>query len=258
MKHRSVIAFVIVAAALVAAPQLSHDLQALRGSLASRLHVELLHAFLNMPAGAPTAAAPAAFRSPQTLLASCTKGRAAGPAAKPGRVAPRTQRAMIDNPQNDPIIQKGGAAKGAPAAEIAAALPEALFEAEVAMIIPPDAGIGPHAVQSVHAYRSAALEGAKRARVEAESERAATFAARSEVANVEWRKVGEELSRRVNLGTPGAYEFRVVHDGQKMKVVKVKCAECPAPAPRLPRAPRQVAAGGPRTAPPPPAPADGE
>src|SRR5215213_7775129 len=84
MKHRSVIAFVIVAAALFSLPQLSHDLQALKGAVGARLHRELLHAFLNLPAGEPTSAAPVA-RTNENLLASCPQGKSGAAVAKSGK-----------------------------------------------------------------------------------------------------------------------------------------------------------------------------
>src|SRR5215213_8192589 len=84
MKHRSVIAFVIVAAALFSLPQLSHELQAMKGAVGSRLHRELLHAFLSLPAGGPTAtAAPSTAAPAERMLASCTNQKSG---AKPGRV----------------------------------------------------------------------------------------------------------------------------------------------------------------------------
>lgn len=51
MKHRSVIAFILIAAALFAAPQISHDLSALKSAIGARLRGEILHAILNLPAG---------------------------------------------------------------------------------------------------------------------------------------------------------------------------------------------------------------
>src|SRR5688572_15771235 len=91
MKHRSVIAFVIVAAALFSLPQLSHDLQALKGAVGARLHRELLHAFLNLPAGEPAAAA-TAERPAETLLASCPNAKS-GPEGIKGRKANARSRA---------------------------------------------------------------------------------------------------------------------------------------------------------------------
>src|SRR5205085_8522525 len=82
MKHRSVIAFVIVAAALFSLPQLSHDLHELKGAVGMRLHRELLHAFLNLPADEPTAVATPVMRPAESLLASCPRARSAASGAK--------------------------------------------------------------------------------------------------------------------------------------------------------------------------------
>src|SRR5215213_68217 len=113
MKHRSVIAFVIVAAALFSLPQLSHDLQSLKGAVGARLHSELLHAFLNLPAGEPTAVVAPAGRPAESLLASCPQEKSGAAASKSGKAGGRAegrtggksfeQSAMIGDPAHDPI-----------------------------------------------------------------------------------------------------------------------------------------------------------
>ena len=266
MKHRSVIAFVIVAAALFSLPQLSHDLQALKGEVGARVHRELLHAFLSMPAGEPVSAA-TAVRPAETLFASCkeaksgsagTKGRRAAASVRP---AEKTfeQRAMIGDPVNDPVVS--GAKTGLKEADnIVAALPEFKVESEVAMIIPPDTGIEPRALSNALGARDAArVKSNEFRRVEAEGLRVAYFAAaRLDAKGAEWQKSAEEAMRNFNGSVPGAHEFRVVRDGAKTRVLKLKCAECPAPAPRAPRPPRQVASSWPLPAPAAPAETAGE
>ena len=261
MKHRSVIAFVIVAAALFSLPQLSHDLRALKGEVGARLHRELLHAFLNLPAGEPTAAAPAA-RPAETLLASCTKEKSGAPAAKTAKVEARgridsraggktvEQSAMIGDPVNDPINNLASVGIEKAAGKAAAALPEFKVETEVAMIIPPDSGIDPRGFASALASSEATREEAKQLRFEAEGLRVAyATAARFEAKGPEWQKATQDAVRKLNGSLPGAYEFRVVRDGAKAKVLKFKCGDCPATAPRAPRAPRQVPAGAPLPSP---------
>lgn len=250
MKHRSVIAFVIVAAALFSLPQLSHDLRALKGAVGMRLHRELLHAFLNLPAGEPTAAAPAAPMA-ETLLASCPQERSGAQAAKSGkvgasgRVEGRTggksfeQSAMIGDPANDPINNVASADIEKAAAKAAASLPEPRVNAEVAMIIPPESGIDPRGLVSTHTARDVARVEADRLRV------AYTTATRFEANGSEWQRATGEAVRKLNGSLPGIYEFRVVRDGAKVKVLKVKCGDCPATAPRTPRAPRQLPASAP-------------
>jgi hypothetical protein len=257
MKHRSVISFVIVAAALFSLPQLSHDLRALKGEVGARLHRELLHAFLNLPAGEPTAAAVPVARPAETLLASCPTERLAAPSTKSakvesrgrveGRAAEKTfeQSAMIGDPASDPINNVASVDIEKAAAKAAASLPELKVETEVAMIIPPDSGIDPRSLATARASSDAAREGSQQLRVEAEGLRVAYTDARFETQSPEWQKVTEEAVRKLNGSLPGAYQFRVLRDGAKTKVLKFKCGDCPATAPRLPRAPRPVAAGMP-------------
>lgn len=70
MKHRSVIAFIILAAAFVAAPQVSQDLSSLKSALGARIRGEILHAFLNLHANEGAGEAETR-RTAQTMLASC-------------------------------------------------------------------------------------------------------------------------------------------------------------------------------------------
>src|ERR1051326_1639274 len=141
MKHRSVIAFVIVAAALFSLPQLSHDLQSLKGAVGARLHRELLHASLNLPAGEPTSAAPVA-RTNDNLLASCPKERSGAATARTGKPASNgraegktfEQSAMLGDPAHDPINQVASVEFKEAADEVVAPQPEVKAEtAEIAM-----------------------------------------------------------------------------------------------------------------------------
>ncbi|HEX7316536.1 MAG TPA: hypothetical protein VF297_21725 [Pyrinomonadaceae bacterium] len=248
MKHRSVIAFVIVAAALFSLPQLSHDLKALKGAVGARLHRELLHAFLNLPTGEPSAAAPVA-RAAEPLLASCPREKSgatwkASRAGASARAEVRTggkdfeQNAMIGDPARDPINQ----GKHDEIKEVAEAFVASLsaVEAEVAMITPPSNSIEPP--RAAPTAGGGARVDADRLRVEADGMRVAyATAVRFEANGTELRKALDEATRKLNASAPGAYEFRVVRDGAKTKVLKFKCNECPASAPRVTRLPRQVA-----------------
>ena len=258
MKHRSVISFVLVAAALFSLPQLSHDLQALKGAAGARLHRELLRAFLNLPAGDSVAAAPVA-RPADTQLASCPQERSGAPATRAfktgttGRVEGRAtdkrveQTAMIGDPAQDPINQVASIEVLEAADEVVASLPEVLVKTEVAMIIPPESGIDPRGVASALASTDVARVETDKLRFEADGLRVAyTTAARLKVNNAEWQKATEDTFRKLNRSLPGAYEFRVVRDGAKSKVLKFKCSECPL---NLPRAPRQLPVVAPQPAP---------
>lgn len=254
MKHRSVIAFVIVAAALFSLPQLSHDLSALKGEVGARVQRELLYAFLNMPAGEPTATAAPVARPAETLLASCTKERSGAAVERSGRTSVRAegrtagksveQSAMLGDPVNDPINHVAGADIEKALGNVFKSLEEVKVETEVAMIIPPDGGIDPRGAAS-----DVARVEAQQFRAEAEGVRVTyATAARFDAQSPEWQKATEEAVRKLS-GATGALEFRVVRDGAKTKVFKFKCNECPAPAPRLTRLPRQVAMTVPLPAP---------
>ena len=257
MKHRSVIAFVIVAAALFALPQLSHDLHALKGAVGARLNRELLHAFLNLPVGEPTAAAPVA-RPAETLLASCTQGRSAAPAAKSarveasGRVEGRDngksfeQRAMIGDPAHDPINQVGAVELEKAAEEVVKSLTDVKVETEVAMIVPPEHGIDPRGIARALNSDDVARVESDRRRVEANRLRVAYATAAGLQENGEWQREVEDSFRMLNGSLPAGYQFRLVRDGAKTKVLKLKCGQCPS---TLPRAPRPAPAALPLPAP---------
>lgn len=226
MKHRSVIAYVIVAAALFAAPQLSHDLRNLRSALDSRVSVGLMRTFLSLPSAEGAAARVGAPRPAETQLASCPKQ---GPAAKQRKAGPARaevraaevegdELAMIEPPMLEP--------------------PPHASSREVAMIIPPDGGIDPRDVARAVAGASALRAEAVESHELAEKVRVGFVAARFEVKGGEWRKAGEAL-RNMETTLPGSYELRLDRNGSKAKVLRVRrapSASCPpAPAPRAPR-----------------------
>lgn len=253
MKHRSVIAFVIVAAALFSLPQLSHDLSTLKGEVGARVHRELLYAFLSMPAGEPTAAAVPVERPAETLLASCTKERSGKASSRvEGRAEGKSvnQSAMLGDPANNPINHVASARIEKAAGRAFKSLAEVKVETEVAMIIPPENGIDTRGVASALASSDVARLEAQQFRAEAEGLRVAyAAAARFEPQSPEWQKITGEAMRKFNGSAGGTYEFRVIRDGAKTKVLKFKCNECPATAPRLTRLPRQVALTVPLPAP---------
>jgi hypothetical protein len=253
MKHRSVIAYVIVAAALFSLPQLSHDLRALKGAVGAHLHRELLHTFLSLPVGEPSAAV-RAERPAEPLLASCPRELSGAKAAKAARVGASgraegradgkgfEQSAMIGDPARDPINNVASVDIEKAAGKAVKSLEEVKVETEVAMIIPPESGIDPRGVARALASNGGARVEADRFRAEAEGLRVAyASGARFEANGPEWQKAVEDATRKLNSSLPGVYEFRVVRDGAKTRVLKFKCSECPSTAPRLPRAPRQVA-----------------
>lgn len=253
MKHRSVIAFVIVAAALFSAPQLSHDLQSLKSGLGARLRGELLQAFLSLHP--EDAAAPAGRGAARSLVASCSKNKADAPAAK----------AKKDEPRAAAESKSEGTADEVPAAELAvitatesaaerleafgeAVATRAEAAAELAMIIPPDAGIEPPALARANATGAKARETAAQKYREAEHLRRVTFVStRFHGGQAEWHGQAEEALRKLSETLPGNFDLRLEGNGAKSKTVKVikRAVEAgrpaAAPAPRAPRLPGMVA-----------------
>ena len=149
---------------------------------------------------------------------------------------------MLGDPVNDPINHVASARIEQVVGKAVETLEDVKVETEVAMIVPPEMGLDPRGVAGALASSDMARVEAQQFRAEAEGLRVSyAVAARFEAQSPERRKVSEETVRKLNGAVGGAFEFRVVRDGKQMKVLKFKCGECPATAPRLTRLPRQVA-----------------
>jgi hypothetical protein len=275
MRHRSVIAFILIAAALFAAPQISHDLLTFKSTLGARLRGELMNALLSLPSDGGSVA-PASRRA-ETLLASCVRAKADAQAVKSkkndshanaesrsdaaprmeARAAdsPREQLAMVFNPSRAPEAWRAELSRGnaelfrnspdAVVGRAAGSLRRGRTEGEVSMIIPPGSGIDPLAFADSHAFESTVRDGALQKRKVAEELRRVAFvAARFDGKNIEWQKPGDEALRKLNETLPGTYEFRLNRDGATRKVLKGRRTGStgrPCTAPRAPQAPGQVA-----------------
>jgi hypothetical protein len=225
MKHRSVIAYVIVVAALFAAQQLSHDLESFRSALGTRVNAGLMRTFLSLPSAEDATERVGEARPAETQLASCPKQR---PAAKQRKIEPARAEA------------RGAEVRGGESAMIEPPMLEPPHGSlrEIAMIIPPGSGIDPHAMARAAADASATRVETEQTFRLVEQVRAGYVAARLEAKGGEWRKV-EEALRNVEAPPAGSYEFRLDRDGSKTKVLKVKRVGappcCPPPARRAPR-----------------------
>jgi hypothetical protein len=154
---------------------------------------------------------------------------------------------MLGDPAHDPINQVASVEVKEAADEVVAPQPEVKVEtAEVAMIIPPDSVNVPLALSNTMTSTDVARLESDKLRVEAGGLRVAyTTSARSEVQGAEWQKATEEAVRKLNAALPGTYEFRVVREGVKTRVLKFKCGDCPSSAPRAPQQPRRLPAAPP-------------
>lgn len=104
MKHRSIVAFVLLAATLAAVPQASQDLSELKSALAARVRTEIRSAFLNLNGrGGGTQTAP---RSTQHTLASCTNSPAS-PGAKRSSATARAA-AQVEAPADFEVVGPAG------------------------------------------------------------------------------------------------------------------------------------------------------
>lgn len=194
MKHRSTHIFILLAALLAAAPQVSQELSALRNAASRHVKAAIINAFLDLQAGAAARPAPAVA---DAQLASC--GAAEGqPAAKKsaGQSRPATQvevHARREVPaEATEEVRADVAMLADPALELAAAraeLPAQAFEfdlhdvkvmpgSELAMLTPPDAEIE-------EARAAAHREAAEVRRAAARLKRAER--SKREAASVAWR-----------------------------------------------------------------------
>jgi hypothetical protein len=260
MKHRSVIAFIIIAAALFAAPQISHDLSALKSDVGARLRGELLHAFLSLPSG-EGARVPAARRV-DTMLASCTREKTGEPATKARKSEPRAsvasqsearaeesgreQIASNVNPSSAPDVWTAELSRRdlkAVAGKADELSRRVQTDGELAMLIPPGTGIDPRAFVAARAFEASTRDAAlQKRKLTGEVRRVSFIATGFDGKNVEWRKTGDEALRRFNESLPGAYELRFARDWGKRKVLKTRRTGGAGPAgARAPQVPWQVA-----------------
>jgi hypothetical protein len=149
MRHRSHIAFILLAAALFAAPQMAQDLSALKGAVAARIRGEIMQAFLGLHSNESAAPAKQTPRVDASLLAC---GESARPEAQPAqsktavrptparRVELRSQTAMLTDPADK---TNAGLPPSAVADELASLPRQVLTETRLAMLTQPGNGVEP-------------------------------------------------------------------------------------------------------------------
>lgn len=150
MRHRSHIAFILLAAALFAAPQMAQDLSALKGAVAARIRGGIMHAFLGLHSN-EAASAKQAPRVDASLLACGAEKSEAQPAqvaekktaertAPARRVEARSQTAMLTDPSDK---TNAGLPPAAVAAELASLPRQVLTETRLAMLTQPGNSVEP-------------------------------------------------------------------------------------------------------------------
>ena len=151
MRHRSHIAFILLAAALFAAPQMAQDLSTLKGAVAARIRGEIMRAFLGLHSNESSSAATQAPRVDASLVACGKSSDKADeqPAQPAEKKAPaqrgetgekRAQSAMLTDPSTP---SNAGLPPARVAAEVASVPRRLQTETRLAMLTPPGNGVEP-------------------------------------------------------------------------------------------------------------------
>lgn len=171
MRHRSNIAFILLAAALFAAPQVAQDFSTLKGAVAARIRGEILQAFLGLHSNESAAAATQAPRVEARLVAcgksdkteaqsaAQRKGTERTPPAQRNESGTRAQSAMLTDPADK---TNAGLPPAAVAAELASLPRQFPDETRLAMLTPPGNGVEPpppaYRYEAGDAHTKAALD----------------------------------------------------------------------------------------------------
>jgi len=259
MKHRSTHTFILLAALMVAAPQVSQELSALRDAASRHVKGVIINAFLNLQASAATRPAPPVADSQLASRATAaTERKAAGQSRPATQVEVHARREVpADIPEEDPTDL---AMLTEPTFELASAPTEvvpapavrfdlhdakALRGRELAMLIPPDTELA-----VARAARREANESRKQA-----TRRKKVEQAKQEAASIMWRFAGaDESEAEVESNVRGRLEMLRQLDVELLQTaprpparsLKVKRTAKPAAAapPARPACPsRQLACG---------------
>ncbi len=242
MKHRSVIAFVLLAATFAAVPQASQDLLELKGALVGRVRSEIWHAFLSL--NGRGGAAQTAPQSTQHTLASCNAP--ANPGAKRASASSRAtarvettagveavnpiaadELAMMLTPPTENVEEKMEIEYVEDLRELGlgrvlkAPTRAPLPVQEMAMIIPPGEGADPIPTRIVAAETEAKAARARSKRFETEA-RVNYIATAFNERGVEFRKVGDVMRFQFNNSLKDGVAIPLAPAAPKGKVTKVK------------------------------------
>jgi hypothetical protein len=236
MKHRSVIAFILLAAALFAAPQISNDLSALKSALGARIRGEILHAFLNLRAS--DAANELVTRPADPLLASYTAKSNACPLTQAtakksdnrAQVQPRAeaaaksdageQFAMLIDPTSG--VEIATAALSNVETRIAVGEAATLAQGDIAMLNAPDAGVD-FSIADALMSGSNDKDAAKRWRKSAEKRVRVAYVA-SGLEKFDAQKFTEATIRRIGTTRTDDAATRAMQKEMRVKLLKVRGA----------------------------------
>ncbi|MBA3239698.1 MAG: hypothetical protein H0T60_00540 [Acidobacteria bacterium] len=250
MRHRSVIAFTLLAATLAAVPQAWQDLSALKSTVGERVRTEILFAFLNLnpqdaaSQAAPQSAQPASAACPNSIKSgaqavwNAKKGSAAASSTTQGLTARAStteardeelgQLAMMLTHPADGFEEKieHEAVEGLRGLVMGQVLKaptrELLPSQELSMIIPPGEGVDLVPGQSRVAGQEKGAQ-ARLSRGAAEWEARASFIAASfEEQSEEFKKQGEAVRFQLTHLLKDAGAVRMPAAAPRVKYTKLK------------------------------------
>jgi hypothetical protein len=266
MRHRSVIAFILLAATLAAIPQASQDLLALKNALGERVRNEILFAFLNLnPQDGATVSGPQRARLSQPSCPSSAKSvtQTASNSKKPGSAAATApsvesklvlevsdkefgQLAMMLAPPADAFAERShlesperfdGLVLGQVLKMPARELPPVQ---ELSMIIPPSEGLDP--VPPPRRQNAVQAKSAKaRQNLSAEWEARASFvAARYAAQSEELKKAGETIRFQFVYDLKDGKAIRIPAPATRVRATKLRTRNVKTVTPPIASAPRQL------------------
>lgn len=238
MKHRSVIAFILLVAALFAAPQISNDLSELKSAVGSRIRGEILHTFLNLRAGG--GASELVTRRANPLLASyrakdkkCAgsqattkksdgRAQAAPRAEASARTDASAQLAMLVDPMSG--TGKARAALSNVETRIvldeAASLSHSIFaQTDLAMLSAPDSVVEFPSFADALVGGPNERDAARRRRESAGARRRVAYVATG-LEKLGAAQAGEEILRHIGMTLNEADAARAAEKGMRVKVLK--------------------------------------
>jgi hypothetical protein len=249
MKHRSIIGFILVAAALFAAPQIAHDLLSLKSALGERIRGEIVHAILSVSKGdgSEVLTARRTSATPEAGAKVCQQAQAA---PKPNKSEVRTpadarpaaqsqqgdnQLAMLVSPSlliegageetwdaggfdQNIVVHSPGLPRETPAqVEVAALAPRDA-------VAPPVPAPAPAVARSI--YQSERSRGRESRDWAEAQQQLAHFAVDLQTRKVDTQAAGVEILRRFGAAIPASYEFRVEGAGAAPRVRFVRVRRC--------------------------------
>jgi hypothetical protein len=243
MKHRSIIGFILVAAALFAAPQIAHDLLSLKSALGERIRGEIVHAILSVSKGdgSEVLTARRTSTAPEAGAKVCQQTQAAPKPNKSEVHTPADARPAAQSQQGDdqlamlvsPSLLIEGAGEetwdaGGFDQNIVVHSPglprEAPAQVEVAALAPRDVVASPvpapAVARSIHQSETS-RERESREFAEAQKQ-LAHFAVDLQTREVDTQAAGVEILRRFGAAIPASYEFRVEGAAPRVRFVRVR------------------------------------